>query len=75
MNSDGATEAPDRKKRTWIGKLLAKRKTQKSEYEDGFANLLKTTGLKMVARAKNLRDHAINLNEFKSKRQSPEKES
>ncbi|EFX78000.1 hypothetical protein DAPPUDRAFT_246913 [Daphnia pulex] len=48
MNSDGATEAPDRKKRTWIGKLLAKRKTQKSEYEDGFANLLKTTGLKMI---------------------------
>jgi hypothetical protein len=64
MNSDGATEEPDRKKVTWIKKLLGKRKTQKANQnkdDTGYVNLLLTTGLNMVERAKNLQVHAINL--------------
>jgi hypothetical protein len=42
MNFEGATEAPDRKKGNWFGKLLARRKTDKSnkQNEDDFAQLL-----------------------------------
>ncbi len=63
MNSEGATEAPDRKKGNWFGKLLARRKTDKSnkENEDDFAQLLERTGFQMVARAKHLQVHANNL--------------
>jgi hypothetical protein len=63
MNSEGATEAPDRKKGNWFGKLLARRKTAKSnkQNEDDFAQLLERTGFQMVARAKHLQVHANNL--------------
>jgi len=63
MNSGATkTEAADRKKGTWIGKLLAKRRTDKSkQYGNEYANLLETTGLQMVARAKDLQDLANNL--------------
>ncbi|EFX70507.1 hypothetical protein DAPPUDRAFT_257000 [Daphnia pulex] len=63
MNSDDATKAPDQKKVTWIKKLLGKRKTQKSHHngEDAeYANLLETTGLEMVERAKNLQPESGN---------------
>ncbi len=63
MNSEGATEALDRKKGNFFGKLLARRKTDKTnkENEYDFAQLLERTGFQMVARAKHLQVHANNL--------------
>ncbi|XP_046443776.1 synaptonemal complex protein 1-like [Daphnia pulex] len=53
------TKGEDKEKGNWIKKLIAKRKTR--EYEDGYANLMETTGLQMVERAKILQDHANNI--------------
>ncbi len=63
MNSRATkTEAADQKKdNTWIKKLIAKCKTRESQYEDGYANLLETTGLNMVERAKKLQRQADNI--------------
>jgi hypothetical protein len=58
LNSGATKIEAEPKKGTWIGKLFAKRKIPKSHYKDGYANLLETTGLNMVERAKNLQDHA-----------------
>jgi len=58
LNSGATKTEAEPKKGTWIGKLFAKRKIPKSHYKDGYANLLETTGLNMVERAKNLQDHA-----------------
>jgi len=61
---DSGAPKGDRKKGNWIKKLmLGKSKTQKCE-DDGYANLLETTGLKMVERAKNLQDHADKIKEI-----------
>jgi len=61
LNSGATKTEAEPKKGTWIGKLFAKRKIPKSHYKDGYANLLETTGLNMVERAKNLQDHAKNI--------------
>ncbi len=58
LNS-GTTKTEKGTKGNWVGKLFAKRKTR--EYEDGYANLMETTGLQMVERAKILQDHANNI--------------
>ncbi|EFX74580.1 hypothetical protein DAPPUDRAFT_251810 [Daphnia pulex] len=55
----GATKTEKGTKGNWVGKLFAKRKTR--EYEDGYADLLETTGHKMVEWAKKLQDHAKNI--------------
>jgi hypothetical protein len=61
MNS-GATKTKAGKKKgtTWIKELFAKT-YRKSQYEDEYANLLETTGSKMVERAKELQDQANNI--------------
>ncbi|EFX74571.1 hypothetical protein DAPPUDRAFT_324254 [Daphnia pulex] len=53
------TKGEDKEKGSWIKKFITKRKAR--EYEDGYANLLETTGLQMVERAKILQDHANNI--------------
>jgi chromosome segregation ATPase len=61
MNSGATkTKADQKKGTTWIKELFAKT-YRKSQYEDEYANLLETTGLQMVERAKKLQDQANNI--------------